>query len=162
MVMRPHSAILAASLLFGAILGSFAESVTQSPALQADVLSVSASTGGVQLLSIDAGFEYADFEYLVVGSASGTFPGTLQNGLRVPLNYDAYTEAVLSGVGHSAYVNFRGHLDASGKASARLVMPVTHAPNLIGTVYFHAAVLMNPKSHHLDAATNAVELLLLP
>jgi hypothetical protein len=114
------------------------------------------------VLSIDAGAAYANYTYLIAGTSSGVFPGTLQDGLRVPLNFDDYTKTMLEGLGRPAYHNFRGRLDKAGRAQAKLVLPGTRTPGLIGTVYHHAAVLIDPKDKHIVATTNPVELLLLP
>lgn len=132
------------------------------PELSADVLTVSAGAGGEQVLSIDAGEGYGGYRYLVVGSSSGVFPGTVMDGLRVPLNYDSYTQMMLQGLERPGYKRCRGHLDAAGQAQASLVMPAGQAPSLIGTVYYHAAVIVDPKNGHLVDATNAVEVLMLP
>ncbi len=155
-------ALLGAALFAGAFVTGDVLDVAAGPGMEGDVQSLSASTGGEQLFAIDAGPAYGGFRYIVAGSSSGIFPGTLQNGLRVPLNYDAYTETVLTGMGRPAYVKFSGYLDSLGRAQPSLKLPVTSDTDLIGTVYYHAAILIDPKTRELAAATNPVELLLLP
>ena len=149
-------------LLAGALFAAGLPSVDQGPELSSDVLSLSASEGGVQVLSIAAGVEYAGYQYLIAGTSSGVFPGTAQDGLRVPLNYDNYTETLLRGISQPAFGHFRGNLDAEGKAQAKLTMPPSQVPSLIGKVYHHAAVVIDPKTHQLVDVTNPIELLLLP
>jgi len=135
---------------------------TSGPALAADRLSVSMSRGGEQELVIDAGPAYAGKKYIVVGSASGAFPGTLQGGVRVPINYDSYTELLLLNLHTPAYSGFDGYLDTQGRAKAKLRLPGTTSTTLVGTVYHHAAVILGGKDQSVQAATNAVEVLLLP
>jgi hypothetical protein len=108
------------------------------------------------------GGAYAGHRYLVVGSASGTFPGTLAGSARVPLNYDSYTEQVLVQLHGPNYSGFSGYLDASGRATASLRVGAAAQPTLVGKVYHHAAVVLDPKTHEVLAATNAAEVLLLP
>ncbi|MDF1798962.1 MAG: hypothetical protein P1V81_07290 [Planctomycetota bacterium] len=132
------------------------------PALAADRLSVSLSRGGEQELVIDAGPAFAGKRYLIVGSSSGSFPGTLQGGVRVPVNYDSYSDLLLRSLHTPAYTGFEGYLDSLGRAKAKLRMPGTTSTTFVGTVYHHAAVILDGKDQSVVAATNAVEVLLLP
>ena len=132
------------------------------PTLTADRAAVSVSAGGTVELTLDLGPELARKRYLVGGSASGSFPGALHGIVRVPLNMDAYTTAVLGRVNSACFVGFSGHLDGQGRAKARLVMPATARTGLAGRVYHHAAAVFDPSTGEVIEATNPVEVLLLP
>lgn len=129
--------------------------------MRSNVSSLSIKKGGVQTLSLDAGVEYAGFKYLIVGTRSGTFPGTTQAGLQVPLNYDKYTRSMLENPGQVMYKKFSGYLDSKGKAEAKLDMPAGLSFGRSGAVYHHAAILIDPKTKRIKATTNPVELLLM-
>ena len=105
---------------------------------------------------------YAHKRYLIAGSASGTFPGTLREATRVPLNFDAYSELVIERANGNHYRGFSGYLNAQGKATAKLTMPPSESTQLVGHVYHHAAVVIDPKTGTVIEATNPVEVLLLP
>jgi len=149
-------------LLAGGLVAAAAGDLVLDPKIVSDTISLSASEGGEQILSIDAGKSFAGFRYIVAGSSSGVFPGTMMDSVRVPLNYDSYSEMMLTAIDRPGYGGCRGHLDATGKAQARLSMPAGQAPSLIGTIYYHAAVLIDPKTNRVVSTTNAVEVLLLP
>lgn len=153
---------LVLGLTSGALLASGSGDLLSDPQMTADVLSLSVQEGGTQGLVIEAGEDFGGFRYIIGGSGSGSFPGTLQDGYRVPLNYDSYSEKLLRGLDLPAYSNFTGYLDAAGHTDAHLTMQGASVPGLVGRIYYHAAVLIDPKSGHIVSATNPVELLLLP
>lgn len=132
------------------------------PTLKADVASLSLVEGGKQKLIIDAGKAYAGREYLVVGSASGTFPGTQWDSLIVPLNYDIYSEALFALYRKPPCVSFSGHLDSQGRAYPEIALAGNSIKLVTGKTYYHAAIIYDAKKTRIDNATNAVELLVLP
>ena len=69
-----------------------------SLALTADRSELSAATGGTVHFSLFAGKDNAGRSYLLVGSMSGTDPGTpLPGGMAtLPLNWDLFTNLVIS------------------------------------------------------------------
>ncbi len=97
------------------------------PSLWADAYSFSAEEGCLITLTIDAGSGCAGRGYIIGGSFSGARPGTLLPGGNViPLNRDILTDFILEHVNGPAFQDFRGTLDADGKATAVL--------NIIGPV----------------------------
>ena len=125
--------------------------------LSADVAELSLAAGGSQTLALDGGGAGAGRAYLVLGTASGLYPGTAAGGVLVPLEMDAYFGLTLAGTAGSA--GFSGVLDPSGKATAQLALPAGSSPALVGTRLHHAFVLYEPA---LDFASNAVLLELVP
>jgi hypothetical protein len=103
---------------------------------------ISAQTGGVHELRLNAGPAQAGRIYVVAGSASGVAPGTQIGIFNVPLNADWYTQYTLDLANVGPFVNTVGLLDADGRATAQIVLP-----SLIGfdgAVVHHAfAVLDN-------------------
>ena len=79
-------------------------------------------TGGSINFSLDAGAANASRNYILLGSVSGTTPGTqLPGGMAsLPLNWDFFTNLVISFINTPVFKDFTGALDASGKASASL------------------------------------------
>ena len=83
-----------------------------------------ASTGGVQTLTLDAGPENAGDLFVLVGSLSGVYRGARVGSLRVPLDVDGYTLAILRGA-EVPLSTVMGVLDAQGQAT----VTVTVGPN---------------------------------
>jgi predicted GH43/DUF377 family glycosyl hydrolase len=125
--------------------------------------SISIATGGTQSLSLRAGTLHAGELYLVLGSASGTQPGIAVNGLNLPLNQDAWFTATLLGPNLGALVGTFGLLDATGRASAALVVPAGGLdPALAGLEVVHAFVALDFTTGAVDFASNAWPLTLTP
>jgi hypothetical protein len=83
---------------------------------------VSASDGGTVTFRLAAGTAAAHQLYVLLGSLSGTRPGTrLPGGTILPLNLDAFA-AITTGL-----PGFVGRLDGSGRAAAALVLPALPA-----------------------------------
>jgi len=89
---------------------------------------VSAATGGVVPFTLNLGAAQAGQPYVLLGSASGTQPGTVFSGLHVPLNFDRLFHLTLVGAGAPLLAGFQGTLDAEGRAEAAFVPP----PGLLG------------------------------
>lgn len=160
--MTKHPLLVSAMLAFGLFCGSPAAPRGADAGMSADVLSVSIRSGGEQSFVIDAGPSYAGFRYVIVGSASGVFPGMVQDQVIVPLNQDSYSAILVEGPDEDVYKHFRGRLDGAGRAKASVILPKGRAAEFVGTVYHHAAVLIDPSASRIVASTNPVELLLLP
>lgn len=79
---------------------------------------IAVDSGGQSLFSLDAGPANAGLFYFVLGSASGSGPGTPTGAGTVPLNLDWYTYYTLGG--SSELITFNGVLDSSGRAQARV------------------------------------------
>ena len=86
------------------------------PSLWAQQYEISVATGGTSTLELDADVAHAGETYVMAGSLSGTSPGFDVFGLHIPLNWDSFTDATLSGAPY--FVNFVGSLDGQGTATA--------------------------------------------
>lgn len=97
------------------------------PASQVVTLSnnvLSAGQGGQIQIRIDGGGGVAGATYLVLGTLSGTAPGTpWASGLVVPLNLDGLSEALLQSLNTPLFPNSFGTLDANGRAVATFAVP---------------------------------------
>jgi hypothetical protein len=95
-------------------------------------------------MGINAGPRNAGRRYLLLGSISGTAPGTtLENGLHVPLNADAYFRFTAQHAGSDILSHSFGVLDEHGRAQATftpddrfLNMTVNHAFVVLGPTKF--------------------------
>jgi len=78
--------------------------------------------GTVVNFSLQAGAANAGRTYLLLGSVTGTVPGTaLPGGLAVlPLNWDLFTDTVLYLLNTPIFSGFLGVLDGAGSAAAQL------------------------------------------
>lgn len=130
----------------------------QTVPLQRDVPGFAAVAGGQQVLSLEAGAANSGRVYLILGSVSGTRPGTPVLGGIVPLVFDAYTSFTLGFPNMAPLVASLGTLDAQGKAVAAFRLPAGLA-GLAGLRLDHAALLA-PQTSTLDFVSNPVPLLL--
>ena len=110
--------------------------------LIADRLSLSALVGGSQKWLLDAGAAHANKLYLVLGSATGTSPGTLVDGVSLPLNVDAYTLLSLSKANSALLTSTLGLLDAAGQTTASLNLPPLDT-SFVGLVLNHAFLVFD-------------------
>ena len=120
--------------------------------------SVSADLGGAHAWRVHRGPGEAGRLYLVLGSATGTTPGTPLLGATLPLVFDAWFAATLANPNAGPLVGTLGVLDANGAANASLIVP----PGIVGgpATLWHAALLLDPLTL-TTAATEAVPLELL-
>lgn len=100
--------------------------------------------GQVQALTMDGGTDSAGAPYLVIGSTSGTSPGTHVAGFDLPLNFDGYTRLTLSRATDGLLENGSGLLDAEGRAQASFGVPLDAPLSLIGTEVTHAFLFGKP------------------
>jgi hypothetical protein len=123
------------------------------PSLWADAYSIPVSAGATIPLSLDAGGANAGRTYLMLGSMSGTLPGhSLPGGSMIPVNWDYFTDLVLSLLNTAVFQNFMGNLNGSGQASASLNTFGPLDPILIGETAHFAYTLGNP----FDYVSNAI------
>ncbi len=124
--------------------------------LSIDVDTISATTGGTVNYSLDAGPSNAARKYLLLGGVTGTSPGTpLPGGFAtLPVNWDAFTNLVISFLNSSNFMNFMGTLDPQGTGAATLNVAGPLPPAAVGLVMYYAFALANP----YDFASNAVEI----
>lgn len=128
--------------------------------LAADGSSISAAAGGVINFTLTAGAEYGNRKYFMLGTSSGTTPGTgLPGGYAtLPLNWDLVTDLILSLANSPVFLNFAGTLDATGLATAQFN---TYGPlpgSYIGLNLHFAFTFYNP----FDMASNAVQVDIVP
>jgi hypothetical protein len=126
-------------------------------AFSSDIDLISTTIGGAQHLTLNAGPSKAGQFFFIVGTASGTSPGTPLGSVIVPINLDSYTLALLGSPGLSQLLNFAGNLDANGQATAQVLVPPGTDPALAGLTFHHAYVLVNGI---VDFASNAVPITL--
>jgi len=120
---------------------------------------LSASAGGKIDFSLNAGVGNSGRKFILLGSITGTSPGTpLPGGAALlPLNWDAFTDLVLLLLNTPVFQNFLSTLDGSGKAQAAFNTfgPV---PGAAGLTLSFAYALNNP----WDYASNAVNVEIVP
>jgi len=99
-------------------------SVEVKPALASDTSTISASTGGMVNFTLDGGASLAGRSYALLGTASGTTPGTpLPGGATLPLNQDFVFQFIKGNFNNAFFVNFLGAFDANGQAAATFNIP---------------------------------------
>ncbi|MCU0866581.1 MAG: hypothetical protein MUC36_22580 [Planctomycetes bacterium] len=101
-------------------------------ALLPRIAQVSAAAGFAHPMQLRGGALRAGQNYLVQIGASGEAPGFLQNGVQVPLNFDALTGIGLALVNTALLPNTAGVLDAAGNANPGFALPAGIAPALAG------------------------------
>ena len=128
----------------------------------AEPISVSMSEGRVQTLTLDFGEDMANHEYVIAGSTSGVFPGTNLGSISVPLNYDSYTDLLLQRLDSELFPGFKGRLDSKGQATAQVKLPEDLSEKLVGSVFFHSAIIFDAKTGKPELASEIAELVLVP
>lgn len=119
---------------------------------------VSASGGAPIPFTLDLGASFAGSDYWLVGSMTGTAPGTPFAGLVLPLNFDPFFRRTIRSANQGAFQNTQGQLDADGRALAGfLANPGKLAP-LVGHRLDFAAAILAP----VPAVTSAVGFDILP
>ena len=113
--------------------------------LEGDAGTISAASGGTVRFELRAGRGNAGRRYFLLGSVTGTEPGTPLPGGHVvlPLNWDLFTRVVLQPAYSSVFQDFFGVLDAAGDGLAQLVVPPV-SPGLVGLHMDYAFALASP------------------
>jgi hypothetical protein len=126
--------------------------------LRSDAYSLSAGSGGVVYLFLNAGEENKQRNYLILGSITGTEPGTPLPGAKatLPLNWDLFTNVIISIVNTPVFTNFQGILDGQGSGMALMNLPPI--PGAAGLTMYFAYALNNP----WNFASNPVEIEIVP
>lgn len=119
---------------------------------------IAAQSGGTQTFSLNAGSVAAGLGYWLLGSVSGTRPGTTLLNVAVPLNVDPWLLVTLTSPNLPPYANLLGMLDANGQATATLQVPALAA--LAGLSFAHSFVIYRPATLELIQASNPVALTL--
>ena len=99
------------------------------------------TAGGLANFVLNAGADNANRNYFLLGSVSGTEPGTpLPGGLvTLPLNWDFFTNIVINMINGPIFQNFMGSLDGTGSATATLNLPPV--PGAAGLIMYYAYAL---------------------
>ncbi|MEM7201039.1 MAG: aryl-sulfate sulfotransferase [Planctomycetota bacterium] len=128
--------------------------------LWSDRTSLSSASGGSVNFDLIAGTPHANQPYVLVGSASGTSPGTVVRGVTLPLNRDSYFALTVQSAGFGPFVNSIGLLNSVGRATARLDIPPGF--DLSGLHLDHAYIAIEPATVQIGLVSNAMPLDLLP
>lgn len=110
---------------------------------------VSLATGGAQTMTVNAKSPHAGLSYWVLGTASGTTPGTPLGPVTLPLNLDPYMAYTVTTPNTAPLINSMGTLDAEGIAKAQFVIPAGCPPSLLGLTLHHAAIVFDATSIQL-------------
>ena len=131
-------------------------------ALRADQPTISVGAGGTQTLDLDAGTSRPGRTYILLGSITGTDPGTqILPGLVLPLNTvaDPWFELTVNEPNKAPYSNNSfAMLDGLGESVVTVTIPPGTNPNLAGMTVHHAYVLLT----EIDFVSNAVALTFVP
>lgn len=126
--------------------------------LGTDVRGISVQDVGEVEFLLDAGPANAGRTYFLLGSASGTSPGTqLPGGFNLPLNRDRFMQDVRTNANSARFQGFTGTLDASGRSLARMDLSSAPLPAEPGTSLHFAFTCISP----FDFVSNAIEVQLL-
>jgi hypothetical protein len=144
------------------VIWSYSADGQLCPDLTAMPSSISLGAGGSQALCLTPGPGWEDHWYWMLGSASGTTPGTQIGGVNVPVNVDAYLLFSALQPNQGPLVNTLGTLDSAAQATARIEVAPGTDPALVGVHLDHCFVLWDPTTGAIDFASNAEGLDLTP
>jgi hypothetical protein len=132
--------------------GTIQNLVIDVKGIKTSTRTVSVSANQHQVLRLNAGPNNAGRQYLVLGSLSGTSPGTTVNGVHVPLNVDSYFNFTMNNPNSAILMNSSGVLDATGRGSAAFKPDVTFQ-NMTAN---HAFILIGPTNFVSEAESCVV------
>lgn len=115
---------------------------------------IDVKAGGNTELHFDRGTADKGRLYLMLGSITGSVPGTKVFGLQIPLNFDAMTTLGLGALNTPVFATFLGKLDASGTGRSTFALPAGMGLPLRGKSLSFAYVLAD----RFDAASPALQL----
>ncbi len=138
--------------------------VFKARSLEASAPSVSLGSGGTVALTIRASVTHAGRGYLILGSASGTYPGIPVGSLRIPIQPDPFTLSVLEQTNGPMFQGFFGALDADGEAVATIVVQAGQFtdPALFGVQLRFANVVFDATGMGIKVTSNPVTIELAP
>jgi parallel beta-helix repeat protein len=136
-----------------------ADEFTDTHPLEASVFEVSEATGGMVYFAIAGDTMNAGRNYLILGSVSGTAPGTpLPGGLEtLRVNMDWFTDLELLLLGTPIFQGFLGKMDVWGNAAAQLNLPPL--PSGTAGITMHYAYCCNSP---FDFVSNPVAINIVP
>lgn len=91
--------------------------------------------------------------YIVLASGTGTSPGFVVAGTRIPLQLDAFTDLSSAAANSPVFSTTLGSLDAAGAGKASFNLPAVSA-SFVGLHLRFAVTRFRP----FDGASNAIEL----
>jgi glucose/arabinose dehydrogenase len=122
---------------------------------------LSLSTGGRVDFTLNADTVNAGMLYFLLGSMSGTSPGTQFGAVTLPLNSvnDPWFQLTSTLFNPAMLQNTLGFLDAQGRGTAALVTPPL-PPSLLGLPLHHAYLVVDLGALQVRTASNAMPLVL--
>jgi hypothetical protein len=143
-------------LTFNGLTDAFVAKISMALVTDSHTLS---EQGGTINFFLEAGAGSGNRNYVLLGTVSGTTPGTPLPGgtVTLPLNWDLFTNLVIDLINTSIFDKFMGILDADGSASAKMNLG-TLPPGYVGTVMHFAYGLNTP----WDFASNPVAIEIVP
>ena len=130
--------------------------------LSTDSHLASVSNMAAHVLRIDFTHFMSGNSYLLLGSISGTSPGTAFGSLNVPLNRDRYYKFTRTFPNSAVLKNGSGPLDSRGRGVALFTPPMlTLSASYLGLTFHHAAVAYDPSFVAVDVS-NVVPVTLVP
>ena len=129
-------------------------------ALGADPFSISAATGGYVDLYLFGGAPGGGRNYVVLGTVSGTAPGTPLPGGKVtlPLNWDPFTNIMLGLLNTPVFQNFMGKLSWGSSTSWAHFDTLGPMPGTVGLTVSFAFALHDP----WDLVSNPINIGIVP
>ncbi len=118
--------------------------------------------GGEQRWSVRTDAGLAGLAWALLGSITGTSPGTSVLGVQIPLNPDGYFRYSTLHLNTLPLASSLGTLDGLGVGQARFLVPGALPPVLAGLTLWHAAIIFDPDTSTGIVVSNPVELLLVP
>lgn len=127
--------------------------------LSANTQILSAGSGGTLDITLNAGVDRGNRMYLLLGTVSGITPGMSLPGEHTtfPLNWDPFTDIVLSFLNSPVFTDFLGNLDAQGSADAQINAP-SLPPTAVGIEMHYAYCLNSP----FDFASSPLKIMIVP
>ncbi len=129
------------------------------PELYADAYDLSVTAGRDIDFFLDAGSAYADRDYLLLATLSGSEPGMDVNGVHVPFNWDWVSDYIYNHLYLPVFQDFWSTLDGQGETVVELNMNA--APGLapfVGQDLTFVFVIASP----VDFASNPVSVTIEP
>ena len=111
-------------------------------------------------ISLDGGPALGGKQYAVLGSASGTSPGFIRDGVLIPLVIDSAFNQILNLANTPPLANFQGILDATGRATATFDPPAGALSAIVGGTLSFAWV--SHTSGVVETASHPVGMQVLP
>jgi hypothetical protein len=127
-------------------------------ALSARSSSGSVSSADLQQIYFHPGEAYANRDFIMFSSLSGTSNGFVLGGLDVPINFDRWTRTGLIDTQGAVFRNQLGTLNSSGAAGIQIRLNPAFISGLVGQTMYHCAVTRDP----YDFVSNVITLQILP